>query len=208
MTQDDDVRFDVAQDHAFGNFQIQPAGVEFGLVQDIRHQVRQVAFLELARRQIHRDTDRQQSGMLPRLVLPACGAQHPLPDRHNQSDFFGQRNKLCRRDDRGAVFPTNQGFDADHAPAAQIHLWLVLQKKFIAFHGLPQLRLQCQSRGDSHMQLRCIELKIVTPLFLGAIHRGISIFQQGGGVGTVNRIQAETDTAGHFQRVAVDEERG
>ncbi len=70
--------------------------VQPGIVQYVRDHLNQVFLLELTRRQIDRDADLRQAGVVPRLHLRTGSAQYPFADRDNQAKLLRQWNEIRR----------------------------------------------------------------------------------------------------------------
>ncbi len=105
------------------------------------------------------------------------------------------------------MFPSNQRFHANGAPGLQGNLWLVLQEEFTALQRMAQYGFHTKSFSYLLIQFLGIELHVVAPLLLGAVHCRVGVFQQCICVRTVDRIDAEADTAGNLQLAVVDQDR-
>ena len=162
----------------------------------------QVLLPELPRRHVDAYHHRRQAGVLPRLVLSTGFAQHPIADRHDQAAFLSQRNELHRRDHaKSRMIPTNQRFDREDAPCAQIDLRLIVQDELGSGDGVSQFLLQQEFPVDLGVQFGRIELEIVAADFLRAVHRRVGVGHQRVGVAAVVGIVRDPDAARHSEIV-------
>src|SRR6185369_8704556 len=125
----------------------------------------QILLPELARRQIHRNRNRVEAGVLPGPVLPARGLQHPLPDRHDKPGFFRERDETPGSNEpQLSALPSNKGLGAHEASAANIDLWLICQQEFLALERSPQLGLETELLGRLGVEGIGIDLVVVASL--------------------------------------------
>ena len=93
--------------------------------------------------------------------------------------------------------PAQQRLHADDATLAQLHLRLVVQLQFLALQGAAQILFHRQPLQGADMHVASVELNVVAAVFLGSIHGGIGVFQQGFHILAVPGEQADADTGGH-----------
>ena len=82
--------FVVAEEHALGDFQLQPLGGKAGIAEHRPDHRRQRMRLELHRRQVDRDGHL----LRPLRRFGAGGPQHPFADLVDQADFLSERDEL------------------------------------------------------------------------------------------------------------------
>jgi hypothetical protein len=59
--------------------------------------------------------------------------QHPAPDRHDQSGFFGERDEFYRRQHaKLRMGPAQQRLDAGDLSGRHVHLRLIMQRELIS----------------------------------------------------------------------------
>jgi hypothetical protein len=71
-------------------------------LEDVRHVVKQIFFVELARRKVDGYRQFGQSLALPCDVLLACIIENPTADGNDQAGFLGDRNE-SRRSERAEL---------------------------------------------------------------------------------------------------------
>ena len=81
----------IADQHAFGDFNLQPVRGKAGFQQNLMDQRRQIAMAKLDRRDIDSDTQR----LRPRRCFAAGFAQDPFAERDDFSALLGQRDELA-----------------------------------------------------------------------------------------------------------------
>ena len=110
----------VLDQHAFGDFQLQPAGGEAGFQQDRMHHTDHIAAHELRRRQIDRDLQRHGPGRRFTAGLP----QDPFAHLDDQAAFFRKRDEIGRRDETaGRMNPARQRFETGDVGIQRISRW-------------------------------------------------------------------------------------
>src|ERR1700736_3208393 len=80
-----------------------------------------------------------------------------------------------------------------------------MQQEFFPLHGAAEPAFDRLPLDDLQIHFRLEDLEIVAALFLGVIHRGISILYQGFGILSVLRVHADTDAAIDIEIVTFDE---
>ena len=84
---------DIAEQHAFGELELEPRRVEFGLGQDALDHVDEIGAAELQRRDVDRDGEAR-----PGLAVEAGAAQHPGAELDDQAAMLGDGDEFDRRD--------------------------------------------------------------------------------------------------------------
>ena len=77
---------DVAEQHAFGQFEFEPSRIELRLGQDALDHLDEIDAAELQRRDVDRD-----SQFRPSLAVDAGAAQHPVAEIDDQAAVLGDR---------------------------------------------------------------------------------------------------------------------
>ncbi len=117
---------EIADQHAFGDFKFQPRRRQAGFQQNLMHQLRQVAVLELHRRQVDGDAQRPRPGRR----LAAGGAQNPFAELDDDAALLGQRDEGAGRDHALArMMPAHQRLEAGDL-AVDMRLRLIVQREF------------------------------------------------------------------------------
>ena len=135
----------VAQQHAFGNLQLEALGGEAGFAEHSPDQCRKRMRFELDRREVDGDRDM----LRPVCGFGASGAKHPFADFVDEAEFLGERNER-RGTDRAVlrVVPADQRFEARHVLGRSVDARLVDDAQLffldrhakIGFHHLPFAR--------------------------------------------------------------------
>ena len=188
-------------DHdAFGQFQLEPLGVEAGLVEDADHARDEVLVAELDRRDVDRELDPRP---LPGLLAGA--AQHPLAQRHDQAALLGDADEFGWRDHAVlGMRPAHQRLDPDNAGAVDRDLRLEVQQQLVAGDGVAQILLDHALEMQRPVHLRLEEGIAVPALVLGLIERGVGEAQQRAAVGAVTRSVGDADRAADADGDAAD----
>ena len=167
-----------------------------------RHVFDQIAFLELHRRQIHRDFQ----GARPRRCIDAGLLQHPGADRADHAGLFSDGNEISRADaSTHGMCPAQQGFKS--GDALDLNKWLVEDLKLL----LGQRQTQIQFERPPHLH-RGIHLRLKEPECSAAvvfcpIERKVGTFQKCiGGLKAVKR-QGDADAHANHDHLFVDFKR-
>ena len=100
-------------------------------------------------------------------MLATGAVQHPLGERTDQADVFGQPDELGGAHHTAArMAPAQQRFDGDDAPGVQIALRLIMHGKLIGREALAQLALQQAGAARDQVHLRRKETAAVRPFAL------------------------------------------
>ena len=76
--------------------------------------------------------------------------------------------------------------------------------ELVFLDGDSQFPFQLQAFAGGGIQCRSEVLQVVSPLFLGVIHRGIGIFHQGAGILAIVRVNADADARAGVQAITID----
>ena len=165
--------------HALGQFEHQPIGVQLGLIEHTLHDLGEVAIDHLAGRQVHRDRDR----LLTRRHRPVDrisdrSGEHPLADFDDDSRLLGQRNELSWRHHAAVrVVPAHQRFGPDDLLRAQLHDRLIHHRQFATIHCLAQIGLQLDAVQHGRMHAAFVQHGARLAARLGMIHRDVGVAQ-------------------------------
>src|SRR5579872_5141842 len=98
------------------------------------------------------------------------------------------------------MLPAQECLGSNQLAAGDIGLGLVHQKQLIPLQGAAQVAFQIQPLHHLGVHFRGEELEIVAAIFLGGIHGGVGVLEQGHGVGAMigknTDTQAATDAEG------------
>src|ERR1019366_895047 len=102
------------------------------------------------------------------------------------------------------MLPAQQCLQPDDLSSGHVHLWLIHQKEFFFVECLLKAVLQSQSLYSLSVYVLCEEPKAVASTLFGAIHGRIGILDQGFGVCTVFREDADAEAASEIKRVTLN----
>ena len=180
---------EVVDQHALGYFQLQPRRRQPGLQQDGVNETRQIAVMELDRRNIDRDDQR----FGPARRLAAGLAQRPFAERNNEAALLGDRDKGRRRHHApGRAVPAGQRLEADDF-AGDVKLRLVVQQQFAMRDCMPQVELQIVPLLQQRAHFRLEEHQRCLSRRFRLIERGVGMGHQRLGIRAVGRIDGAAD---------------
>src|SRR5579863_60899 len=196
----------IVHDHALGQLELEKMRIEAARLQRFRDGLREILLAELTRRDVHRDDDRRQSGILPCLVLRAGALEDPFADRHDEAGLFGERDEAPRTD-RAALrdAPAQQGLGPHDLSRREVDSRLITEHELLALERAPQMRLELEALRHQRIQLVREELEVVASAVLRAIHRRIGMFEQSRGVLAILGMQGDTDAAAHEELALLDD---
>ena len=195
---------EIAHQHRFGHFDAEAVRVGAGLQKNRLQTARDVALLELARRQVDADAQRRQPGLGPRDALLAGRAEDPFADRHDQADLFGDRDEFIRPDLAEFIAaPAQQGFDAGDAAVAQIDLRLVGERQLAALERAAQCAFEVDAPGRRLARLG----REKADRRAGAAAGGVRVIEQLGRAAGIAGQQRDADLAFADDLGAVDADR-
>src|SRR5690606_18277594 len=159
----------VVHHRALGQLDLQVLRSQPGFAQHLRDGLNERTLAKLTRRDVYGDDERSEPGILPSLVLGTRGLEHPLPDRRDEPDLFGDRNE-ARGLDRLFIAhtPANERFRADDVAAAQIEARLIRELELVAIERPTQIVLELEPLRGKCIELRREELNVVAAGLLGA----------------------------------------
>ena len=127
-----------------------------------------------------------------------AGAANDGPtDRNDQARLLGERDELRRMDQSELrMLPARERLDAQDPSGGDVDSGLVVYGKLAPGQSLAQTAFEGQvfQRGGVHGLV--VELAEIASQFLGPVHRGISVSDQGLGIRAVLRIEADADAGG------------
>ena len=91
------------------------------------------------------------------------------------------------------MLPANQRFGTDQRLIGQSDLRLIIGAQFAHGDGLAKLAFQHQPLKGSSVHLPVVKHPHVAPFPLGAVQRGVRVFEQFSRIGSVMGIQGDAD---------------
>ena len=171
------------------------AGQQFGQAQ------RKVGLLQVTCRDVDADRDVEPVAAPLREVVERL-RQHPIADARRQAGVLDQGQKLQRRDHPLLrVVPAQQGFEAEHAAAAHVHLGLVVEDELLLVQGLLHATDGHHALFGAAAVFGVEEQVAVAAGLLGAVHRMVGVAQQGVGIAAVDRVDRGAHARGDLHRV-------
>ena len=193
-------RFQVAEQRALGELELEPVGVEIGLLEDALDHVDEVGAAELQRRDV--DGDGQAR---PALAVEAGAPQHPLAELDDEAGVLGDRNEIRRRDLAGGrMVPARQRLDADHDRAAGVDDRLIGGGEAVVADRVQQIAFQELALRKVGVHRRVVDAGAVAAFVLGAIERHVGVAQDVGGVAGAAVDHGDADRGADDDVVAVD----
>src|SRR5262249_5739847 len=154
-----DVLLRAVHRETFGQLNLQVARVEARHAQRLGDRFDDIAFAELARRDVYRHDDRRMSYSLPLARVRTGGMQHPAADRHDESGVFRHRYKTRWRDEAALRYaPAQQRFGATDLAGVHVDAWLVVQQELVARQGATQAMFNIEPLDQCVVQLGREEL--------------------------------------------------
>ena len=130
---------------------------------------------------------------------------HPLAQRDDKADLFGQRDEVGGRDHApGRMIPAYQGFEAADFLARQVDDRLVVQLELAGRQRLAQVLLH--DAAGLHLQVHrgFEETERAAAVALGAVEREVGVAQQFVGVRSVAGTDRNADADADHGLLAVD----
>jgi len=138
--------------------------------------------------------DRFTPTSTPARAPAAHFAERPFADPQDQPGVLGELDELGRRHETArAVLPAQQPLVAGHPPARELDHRLVEHAQLAVLDRAAQVRLERHPPGRGEVHLLGEELVVGAPGLLGVVHRRIGIADQGFGIATVVREDADAD---------------
>ena len=168
-------RLVVADQHGFGNLQLEPARIKPGIGERGGDVQRQSLRLELHRRNV----DGNANVRRPARSLAAGGVEHPLADFLDQAGLLGDRDELRRRDHAAARMPPAQErLAANDFLAADIDERLIMDRETAFDHGGAHVVFELAAGIGFGLHPHLEEAVDATARGLGGIHRKIRALEQ------------------------------
>ncbi len=171
----------------------------------------QLGAVQVARRHVHGDRDRQPLGP-PLRDLRERGVDHEVGEPVHQPGRLGQRDELVRRDEAAArVVPAHQRLDADHLradvdPVPQRDLGLVVQLELVGVQRAAQRGQQAEPVGRVAVPGGVVHLDAGV-LLLGQVHRDVGPAHQLLDVGAVVGVDGDPDARLQLEEHLLEVER-
>ena len=198
----------IAHQQGLGELELDERRFDARFPQDVPHDGLEILLLELARGEVHRHGFYREPVPLPCLNLRAHFAQHPFAHRHDQARVLQDRNEFPRQDQTLlGMPPAQQRLETADEAALEGHLGLVVEEKLFLIDGPAQRRLHPHARERPLVHLAGEVLVGIAALFLGAIHGGVGVHDQGFGVVAVGREQRDADARADVGVVRIELER-
>src|SRR5438093_10898968 len=198
----------IAHQQGLGELELDERRFDARFPQDVPHDGLEILLLELARGEVHRHGFYREPVPLPCLNLRAHFAQHPFAHRYDQARVLQDRNEFPRQDQTLlGMPPAQQRLETADEAALEGHLGLVVEEKLFLIDGPAQRRLHPHARERPLVHLAGEVLVGVAALFLGAIHGGVGVHDQGFGVVAVGREQGDADARADIGVVRIELER-
>ena len=145
---------------------------------------------------------------LPRLLLGARGAQHPVSQRNDEAGLFGERDEIVGLDHAaGRMLPADERFESGNDAGRDFYDRLVVDDELLALERLTHVALQRQLAHRSVVDFGGVELDIVPAFVLCLVHRRVRVLDERVDVGAVVRVDGNTDARRYKELVIVDDER-
>src|SRR5688500_135034 len=154
----------------------------------------EVLLLELSCGEVDRDGMYEQAFALPFFNLLTNCTHHPFADRHDQSRFLKNGNKLERgHKPMRRMLPAQQSLETGDLAAHQTCLGLIMQHEFVPRECAPKLRFNFQARYCALVHLWKVELVNGRALLFCLEHRSVSIPKQAIRVCSISGIDTDPE---------------
>ena len=190
----------VAEQGAFGDFELKTVRVEAGLRQDALHDVDEISAAELQRGDVDRDRDPR-----PRLAVETGAAQHPFAEVDDQARVLGDGDELSGRNlaaDR--VRPAAERFHRDDRLAAVVDDGLVGDPQLVLLDRGAQVVLDELALEQIGIHRGVVDASPVAALVLGAIERHVGVAHDVGRTADVLVDQGDADAGADHDAVVAD----
>ena len=192
-------------ENTFGELELQSGGIQTRFVEDCEHALQEIVIAKLHCGNVYRHGGQGQARAHPGLRLGARFAQDPIADGDDQAAVFGNGNEIPWRDQPAqGMGPADQCFRAGDFSGLEIDLGLIVQCEFLAFESAPQTLLDGLALHGTNVHGGLEKLVTLAAIFLGLIHGGVRVLDEGLGVQAVVGIDADANAGGDVQIVLVD----
>ena len=173
----------VVQQHALGDLQREPSGVEGRLAERPPNRLAEAFVTELTGREVHVELDGTTVGRPPLGHVAEGLVQYPRSDRHDQSRRLGHGNEVRRRHEP-TLFgrPADQCFHAHEGARLHLHDRLVVQHELVILDGPAQIALEFEPVVHHRLHVRSEDLVAVFAGCLRRVHRHARASQQALGI--------------------------
>src|SRR5205809_3056712 len=198
----------IAHQQRLGELELDERRIDARFAQDVPYDGLEILLLELARGEVHRHGQYREPAPLPFLNLRAHVAQHRFAHRHDQARVLQNRNEFPREDQTLlGMPPAQQRLETADEAGLERHLGLVVEEELLLIDRPAQRRLHPHARERPLVHLAGEVLVGIAALFLGAIHGGVGVHDQGLGVVAVGREQGDADARADIGVVRIELER-
>ena len=199
---------DVVHQHRFSDLELERRRVQRRGSQCLFDHVGQIRVGELARRDVHGDSNRAAGSIAQDPNLLAGPTDRPLAERHDEAAFLRDIDEIVRGEESATrVAPAQQRFHTDKLLLIDADLWLVEKLELLTAEGASEFVLQDQSVHGAGVHVLGEKLIVVTSALLGAVHGEVSVLYEGCGVGAVVGRQGDSDAGRHAEFVVRDHDR-
>ncbi len=196
---------EILDQHALGDFELEPARCKARLDQDRMDEANHVTMHELRRRQIDRDLER----LGPGCRLPAGLAQDPLAHLDDEAALLGDRDEFGGRDlATHRMLPARQCLESDDLALGDAvtrgPLRLEGERELTVLDRHREILMQHATIADLLVHLRLVEADRAARLLLGAKQRRTGIGEQRGAISAIVREDRHAGGSAGAHRPAVD----
>ena len=168
----------------------------------------EIAFEELRRRDVDRDT-----GPVPTLRAPRCDrrgsrAQHPIREVVDEAGFLGDMDELRGRGDPPVgLAPAQQRLQPAHLERVERDVRLEHEQQVAGLDGAAQRLLHPEALRGRIVERRTVQGEAVASQLLGPKQCDVRRLEQAFGVRGVIRVEARADARARGQHAPVDRQR-
>ena len=143
----------------------------------------EAGFDELAGGEVHRHPP-GPARVAPLPGLHAGRAYRPRADRDDHAGLLGELEEVARSQEAARrMFPTQERLDADDRVAGELVDRLVMQDELAPLERGTQIGFELEAPSGFFDEVVVEVVPVRAALPLGAVHRGIGVAQQRGGIG-------------------------
>ncbi len=153
----------LVEEQRLGDLELQPLGRQSAGLQRVRYDGQQVAGLELARRQVDRDLERQRPGG----GIGAGAVEHEGADLSDQPGLLRQRNEFGRSNGAAlGMLPAHQRLEAGDGVGGEVDQWLVVDRQRAGVDRGAEVELQQAAGLDARIISASKKRKVPRPSLL------------------------------------------
>ena len=201
-----EIRVGVVHDRALGELDDEIARLEPGLVQRLSDIALQLAVLQVASGDVHREPQPVPPGDrgAPGAEFPAGLAQHPAPELDDLPAFLRHLDEARgHQHARLRMPPANQGLDPEEAARAEVDDRLILDEELLVGERPADVRLEPHALVQHILHLRLKGDMAVLARRLGVVHGDVRLAEQRLGA-RVRNGQRDADARRHPQLGAIE----